>query len=398
MTEKYDSALLKKIRECFSFIDLLPCSAGIVDLEENMLVYANNLLEDLLEIKNGCFEMNMFTSYDFKNFIKELDVRKNNTVFTNTNMVDLVSSTGKPISSNINIKLLNKVKPNLGAIVFTGNIENETPKETDAAELFMNRSSDFNLLFYIYNPQNKKILYMNDYTKEMLDTADEKSLKQFLSNYPENSENGSSIEKNLNGQYFRAIKSHIVLSGCSNAIAVAGIDITDLKKSENQLLTNAVRDSLTGKCNSEVSMSYLSSCIESCKSENLGFSLCYVNLNNFEEIIRESGESAGDEFLEIFIETSRQLIRRSDIIMRITECGYIIMLISCPYMTAERIMKSIGTGVEETSIDRFCSHVYSITYSITESNDPFRLDTAALLKETAGRLNGIKNNSLKKFI
>jgi diguanylate cyclase (GGDEF)-like protein/PAS domain S-box-containing protein len=106
-------------------------------------------------------------------------------------------------------------------------------------------------------------------------------------------------------------------------------DITGQKRSEERLLQDSIRDNLTGLENREMFVARLGSIIALARNtEELRPTVFSIDLDNFSEINREYGYSAGDNILLSVSRRLSKLLRNGDSLARISGDQFVLMLIS----------------------------------------------------------------------
>jgi PAS domain S-box-containing protein len=111
-------------------------------------------------------------------------------------------------------------------------------------------------------------------------------------------------------------------------IEVLGVlrDITDVVNAEDQLLHDALHDSLTGLANRALFMDRLEAALSRSSHEERHIALLYCDLDGFKEVNDMAGHSVGDSVL---VETSRRLlgvIREGDTVARLGGDEFVLVV------------------------------------------------------------------------
>jgi diguanylate cyclase (GGDEF)-like protein len=111
-----------------------------------------------------------------------------------------------------------------------------------------------------------------------------------------------------------------------NGLAVTLRDITEAKLHEQELISLANQDELTGIPNRRWLRYYLPTCIERAQQERRAFAVLYIDLDNFNVINNTAGHSAGDIVLKTAVQRIEQLLHRDDHIARLGGDEFAVIL------------------------------------------------------------------------
>lgn len=172
----------------------------------------------------------------------------------------------------------------------------------------------------------------------------------------------------IQGEWFRI--STVEMSGGDGKKAklYVGIDITEIKKSEAQLLASVSTDSMTGIYNRQAGMDYLKRYVEDVESGNEIFTISYLDLNDLKFVNDTFGHSEGDEYILKVVEIINSSIRQTDIFARMGGDEFLIIFPKCSYHVVENIMETVESKLDvyNNTADKECP--YSISYGILEIN------------------------------
>lgn len=382
MAEKYDNQVYAQVRDGFAYIEDIPDAVAVVDMEENYLVFANSIFGEIFKIKKTPVSFGEISSYDVSSFVREIEITKANLISTNTEMVKLNAADGSKINADIKLKLVNRVKPNLAVMVVDRKIIKE--KEANKAENSGNdsfRIDNSNLikgiadglpvLAYVYDIETTEMIYLNEYTKGFFKGSSNGEIIKKLdihTNLSSSKESALIYEKSISGVWFKMTEITSLWERNRVVKIGVGINITEEKREEKKISIGAVTDELTGLYNKIVGFNRLQECIDRVKTEGSIFSLCYIDINKLNFVNDNYGVNEGNKYIKNVVGTVKKIIRRSDIFSRIGGDEFIIVLIDCPVLTAERIMKSINARLEELSMEERQLYDYAISYGIIEVN------------------------------
>lgn len=102
-------------------------------------------------------------------------------------------------------------------------------------------------------------------------------------------------------------------------------DITHLKKIEQELEYAVNHDSLTGLANRSLLLKNIDENIEHAKENNLVFSLCFIDLDNFKPVNDTHGHHAGDMLLKHIASILNDFVRDIDTVARIGGDEFVIL-------------------------------------------------------------------------
>ncbi len=102
-------------------------------------------------------------------------------------------------------------------------------------------------------------------------------------------------------------------------------DITHLKKIEQELEYAVNHDSLTGLANRSLLLKNIDENIEHAKENNLVFSLCFIDLDNFKPVNDTHGHHAGDMLLKHIASVLNDFVRDIDTVARIGGDEFVIL-------------------------------------------------------------------------
>ena len=139
---------------------------------------------------------------------------------------------------------------------------------------------------------------------------------------------------------------------------------TELALVDNILMNKRVtKDTLTGALNRHALKSIFESQYELSLATNSSFVLAMCDLDFFKEVNDTHGHVAGDKLLKIFVDTVKQNIRNSDVIVRYGGEEFIIMLPAINKKKGFEVLEKVRLDFEKTFII-FNSQKVTTTVSI----------------------------------
>lgn len=403
MQEKYDNQVYQvhtQVKESFSYIEELPVATAVIDLEMNYVILGNSIFSEIFAVKNYPFSINNISNYDFSSFVREIELTKANLIVTNSEMTMLTNIEGKKVNAEIKIKLSNRIKPNLAVMTVSSKNLVDTSEVIKNAEKndLLKVSNDVLLesiaeklpaLCYVYDVETTEIIYLNEYTKGFFKGNSNEDIVKKLgihTNISNSEENVLSYEKSVGGVFFKM--AELISLWKDNRIVKLGfgIDITESKREEKKISAGSITDELTGIYNKIVGYSRLQECIDRVNQEDKIFTLCYIDINKLNYVNDNFGTKEGDKYIKNVVNTIKKIIRRSDVFARIGGDEFIIVLSECPIVTAERIMKSINTKLEEINIEENAIYEYAISYGLIEVNKKMNAKLEGLIESAESEM------------
>jgi diguanylate cyclase (GGDEF)-like protein/PAS domain S-box-containing protein len=124
-------------------------------------------------------------------------------------------------------------------------------------------------------------------------------------------------------------------------------DITDRKKSEQDLLFMAYHDSLTGLYNRKAFIELLDNEIKYAQRYQSGLALLFFDLNRFKQVNDTYGHGVGDQLLKGVAERLKSAVRETDIIFRLGGDEFTIILKTPDVVFPEIVVRRIQDNLAE---------------------------------------------------
>ena len=114
------------------------------------------------------------------------------------------------------------------------------------------------------------------------------------------------------------------------------LDITERKRSEQELSRRAYFDDLTGLPNRAAMQSHVESALKRCTDQDSGFAVAFIDLDNFKHINDYYSHAIGDAVLKAVAERINRQTRKSDVLARISGDEFLLVLEPVTNMDALR--------------------------------------------------------------
>jgi diguanylate cyclase (GGDEF)-like protein/PAS domain S-box-containing protein len=136
-------------------------------------------------------------------------------------------------------------------------------------------------------------------------------------------------------------------NGGIRGVIIAGWDITDRKKYEEELRLYATTDAMTGVLNRRTGLEMLEQQIKMAKRRPMKFTICYVDINNLKYVNDNFGHIDGDFMILKVVETIKANLREADIVCRLGGDEFLIIFIDCNEAQARTIIDRITKALDE---------------------------------------------------
>ena len=130
------------------------------------------------------------------------------------------------------------------------------------------------------------------------------------------------------GTVWSEVKTAGIYNEAGEFIGVVGVarDLTERRKTEQQMRYMAQHDSLTGLPNRALFMDRLHQALTYCSRHQRQLAVLLLDLNKFKPVNDEYGHAAGDELLKATGESLRKLLRASDTVARLGGDEFVVLL------------------------------------------------------------------------
>lgn len=205
------------------------------------------------------------------------------------------------------------------------------------------------------------------------------------------------VEYDFNGKRKWVTANYEIIDYRGEKCILTGImDITEIRKSEEELSHYASIDSLTGIMNRRMGLKKLEELLEKSKEEFLEFTLCFVDINNLKFVNDTYGHSEGDRYIKTICSMIKNKLNEEDIFFRIGGDEFIIVFRKKNNCQAENIWNEIKKQLDESNIQG------KSPYNIMASHGLFYFCTGMdidleLIIEKADKMMYEEKQRLKKY-
>ena len=136
-------------------------------------------------------------------------------------------------------------------------------------------------------------------------------------------------------------------NGNIRGVIIAGWDITDRKKYEEELHLYATTDAMTGVLNRRTGLEILDQQIRIAKRRPMKFTICYIDINNLKYVNDNFGHIDGDFMILKVVETIKANLREADVVCRLGGDEFMIIFIDCNETQARAIIERITKALDD---------------------------------------------------
>ncbi len=154
------------------------------------------------------------------------------------------------------------------------------------------------------------------------------------------------------GTVWSEVKTGGIYNEAGEFIGVVGVarDLTERRKTEQQMRYLAQHDSLTGLPNRALFMDRLNQALAYCSRHQRQLAVLLLDLNQFKPVNDEYGHAAGDELLKVIGVSLRQLLRASDTLARLGGDEFVVLL---PQLESPQEVSQVETKISQALLQPF---------------------------------------------
>ena len=154
------------------------------------------------------------------------------------------------------------------------------------------------------------------------------------------------------GTVWSEVKTGGIYNEAGEFIGVVGVarDLTERRKTEQQMRYMAQHDSLTGLPNRALFMDRLQQALTYCSRHQRQLAVLLLDLNKFKPVNDEYGHAAGDELLKAIGESLRKSLRASDTVARLGGDEFVVLL---PQLESPLEVSKVAAKISEALAQPF---------------------------------------------
>ena len=188
---------------------------------------------------------------------------------------------------------------------------------------------------------------IDDYIKNDSRRALEEELREHSSTF------NRIIEYDFNGKRKWVTANYEIIDYHGEKCILTGImDITEIRKMEEELSRYASIDSLTGIMNRRMGFKKLEELLEEAKEEFLEFVLCFLDINNLKFVNDTYGHSEGDRYIQTLCGMIKNKLDEEDLFFRVGGDEFIIVFSRKNNCQAENIWNEIKKQFDESNMQK----------------------------------------------
>ncbi|ROR23969.1 PAS domain S-box-containing protein/diguanylate cyclase (GGDEF)-like protein [Mobilisporobacter senegalensis] len=198
-------------------------------------------------------------------------------------------------------------------------------------------------------------LYMRD---ENRDSLTEK-LKKNDSTY------NHIVEYDINGKSIWATANHELIDYHGEKCILTGImDITEIRKAEEELSQFASTDVLTGIMNRRIGLEKIQELINESKYRDMEFVLCFLDINDLKYVNDTYGHREGDSYIKTFCSLVKEEIHEDDVFFRMGGDEFIIVFMDKTISEAEIIWKRLMASFHRINKQEYMPYMITASHGL----------------------------------
>lgn len=152
-------------------------------------------------------------------------------------------------------------------------------------------------------------------------------------------------EYRINGRVVWAYTNHEIIEYKGERCILSGIvDITDIRRVEEELSKYASIDMMTGLLNRRMGIQTIGELMDSTKDTCTDFALCFADLNDLKYVNDTFGHNEGDNYIKSFCNIVSSRLSKKDYFFRMGGDEFIILFVGNTAEEGEAIWKQILEG------------------------------------------------------
>ena len=159
------------------------------------------------------------------------------------------------------------------------------------------------------------------------------------------------VEYDFNGKHMWVTANYELIDYHGEKCILTGImDITEIRKAEEELNHYASTDTLTGILNRRMGLKKLEGLLTESKEDYLEFVLCFLDINNLKKINDTYGHGEGDRYILTFCDIIKRNLQEEDVFFRMGGDEFIIIFKDKNKSQAEKVWCEIQKNFSESNL------------------------------------------------
>lgn len=208
--------------------------------------------------------------------------------------------------------------------------------------------------------EDGKIIEMSEKAKKLLEVKPEETECMNITSFYANEDSRSHFtqellqkgriqshvdEYRIHGRIVWAYTNHEIIEYKGKRCILSGIvDITDIRRVEEELSKYASIDMMTGLLNRRMGIQTIGALMDSTKDTCTDFTLCFADLNDLKYVNDTFGHNEGDNYIKSFCKIVNSKLSKKDYFFRMGGDEFIILFVGNTVEEAEAIWKQILEG------------------------------------------------------
>lgn len=160
------------------------------------------------------------------------------------------------------------------------------------------------------------------------------------------------VDYDFNGKHMWVTANYELIDYHGEKCILTGImDITEIRKAEEELNQYASTDTLTGILNRRMGIKKLEDLLAESREDHLEFVLCFLDINNLKKINDTYGHSEGDRYILIVCDIIKRNLHEEDVFFRMGGDEFIIILKDLNKSQAENIWREIQRQFSQCNLN-----------------------------------------------
>lgn len=193
-------------------------------------------------------------------------------------------------------------------------------------------------------------------------------------------------EYRINGRIVWAYTNHEIIEYKGDRCILSGIvDITDIRRVEEELSKYASIDMMTGLLNRRMGIQTIGELMDFTKDICTDFALCFADLNDLKYVNDTFGHNEGDNYIKSFCEVVNSKLSEKDYFFRMGGDEFIILFVGNTIEEGEAVWKQILEGFALKNQSN-ANYQIAVSHGISHFTKGMNLTLEALIEQADGKM------------